>query len=53
MIDIKELEKALLDMQPRQVLYETVKKVLSERGRWKAAPRGKPFTGVELPPKFK
>lgn len=42
MIDPKELEQALRDMEPRQVIYELVKAEMRRRGRWKAKPRGKP-----------
>lgn len=44
MIDPKELEQALKDMKPRQVLYELVKSEMKRRGRWKAAPRGNKFS---------
>lgn len=39
-----ELEDALHNLKPRTRLYEVLKKHLSTQGRWKAAPRGKPFT---------
>jgi hypothetical protein len=42
MIDPKELEQVLSDMQPRQVVYEIVKKEMQKRGRWKNLKRGKP-----------
>lgn len=44
MIDYDELEQELQNMQPRQRLYELVKKHMVLRGRWKAGKRGKPFT---------
>lgn len=40
MIDLRELEQALRDMQPRQAVYELVKAEMVRRGRWKAMPRG-------------
>lgn len=43
MIDLKELEKQLRSMKPRQALYELVKKEMMRRGRWKQKPRGKSF----------
>jgi hypothetical protein len=43
MIDPKELEQVLKDMEPRQVIYELVKAEMQRRGRWKVAKRGKGF----------
>ena len=40
MIDLKELEKALSVMQPRQQLYEIIKREMINRGHWKQLPRG-------------
>jgi hypothetical protein len=37
------LEKELATMQPRQKLYELVKKEMQKRGHWKGAPRGTSF----------
>lgn len=42
-IDYIELEKALLSMKPRTKLFEIIKDEMKRRGRWKAAPKGKPF----------
>lgn len=43
MVDLEELERALAKMQPRQKLYELIKKELKSRGRWKNKPRGRPY----------
>lgn len=43
MVDLKELERELQTMQPRQKLYELVKAEVERRGHWKAKPRGKPM----------
>ncbi len=40
MIDLKELEAALKEMQPRQQLYELVKAEMKRRNRWKGKARG-------------
>jgi hypothetical protein len=40
-INIDQLEQLLETMQPRQRLYEIIKKELKRRGRWKNLPRGK------------
>lgn len=38
-----ELAQAIRDMQPRQELYELIKKEMQRRGRWKYRRRGIPF----------
>ena len=43
MIDYGELARELRKMKPRQRLYELVKAEMKARGRWKPAPKGKPF----------
>lgn len=43
MIDLIELERALREMQPRQKLFELVKREVKQRGHWKAKPRGNPM----------
>lgn len=42
-IDYGALQQALLDMKPRQQLYELVKAEMVRRNRWKAKPRGNGF----------
>jgi protein associated with RNAse G/E len=44
-IDYNELEQKLKEMQPRQRLYEMVKKEVTRRGHWKNSPRGKVTPG--------
>ena len=43
MIDYDELEQALQHMQPRQKIYELVKREMKLRGHWKNKPRGNPM----------
>lgn len=38
-----QLAQAIRHMQPRQALYELIKREMRLRGRWRVAPRGKPF----------
>lgn len=44
MINLDELQVALRRMKPRQKLYNLVRAEMLKRGRWKSAPRGKPFS---------
>jgi hypothetical protein len=39
-IDYTALQQALVDMQPRQKLYELIKAEMKRRGRWKNKNRG-------------
>lgn len=41
--ELRELEKLLAEMKPRQQFYELVKKEMIKRRRWKNLSRGKPF----------
>lgn len=45
MIDLKELETALKEMQPRQAVFKLVKAEMKRRGHWKNLKRGRPTIG--------
>jgi len=42
-IDVDELIREMLEMKPRQVLYEAIKAEMKRRKRWKPWPKGKSF----------
>lgn len=47
-VDLKQLETELKAMTERSLLYQLLKRILTERNRWKVRRRGNPKEGYRV-----